>query len=166
VAATTLGPIPAPRGCVGLPGTPRGIIFDVRGGSLPVAAIASYHPHPPVRGRPRRRTIAPTGLSALLFSHPCMGAGPDPLWGANVHLDGTYNFSDTASADWDAAADVTHHDSAVIDSGAYRVALAETFFGAPSAGRWTLRLTDRCETENGVVSAAVLRVTTLLTTRQ
>lgn len=163
----TLGPIPAPRGCVGMPGAPRDVIFDVRGGALPVAAIAIdiTATHPFV-GDLDAELIAPTGLSALLFSHTGIGAGADPLWGANVHLDGTYTFSDTASADWDAAADVTHHDSPVIDSGAYRVALAGTFFGAPSAGRWTLRLTDRCETENGVVSAAVLRVTTLQTTRQ
>jgi Proprotein convertase P-domain len=163
----TLGPIPAPKGCVGMPGAPRDVTFDVRGGSLPVASVAiEISATHTFVGDLDAELIAPSGLSATLFSHTGIGAGADPLWGANVHLDGTYTFSDTAAGDWDAAADVTHHDSPVIDSGAYRVPLAATFFGAPSAGRWTLRLTDRCETENGVVSAAVLRVTTLQTTRQ
>lgn len=163
----TLGPIPAPRGCVGLPGPPRDVIFDVRGGALPVASVAlEISATHAFVGDLDAELIAPNGLSAVVFSHTGIGAGAAPLWGANVHLDGTYTFSDTARGDWDAAADVTHHDSPVIDSGAYRVALAPTFFGAPSAGRWTLRLTDRCETENGVISAAVLRVTTLQTTRQ
>lgn len=163
----TLGPIPAPKGCVGMPGAPRDVVFDVRGGALPVASLAIEitATHAFV-GDLDAELIAPSGLSAMLFSHTGIGAGADPLWGANVHLDGTYTFSDTADGDWDAAADLTHHESPVIDSGAYRVALAPTFFGAPSAGRWTLRLTDRCETENGVISSAVLRVTTLHTTRR
>lgn len=163
----TLGPIPAPKGCVGMPGPPRDVIFEVRGSAQPVASVAiEISATHAFVGDIDAELIAPSGLSAMVFSHTGIGAGADPLWGANVHLDGTYTFSDTAGGDWDAAADVTHHDSPVIDSGAYRVALAPTFFGAPSAGRWTLRLTDRCETENGVISAAVLRLTTLQTTRQ
>lgn len=163
----SLGPIPAPRGCVGVPGAPRDVVFDLRGGTLAVATVALdiTATHAFV-GDLDAELISPAGVSAVVFSHTGIGAGADPLWGANVHLDGTYTFSDAATADWDAAADITHHESPVIDSGAYHVALAETFFGTPAAGRWTLRLTDRCETENGVISAAVLRVTTLQTTRR
>jgi hypothetical protein len=172
---TNTGAIPdgpsSSRSC----GTPRDVLFNVSGfaGNFGSASITFNATHSYV-GDLEVSLIAPTGTTHLLFSF--VGSTSNTNAGDNSNLGGAYTFTDTATANFWAAAAVAGNNTNV-PAGSYRTQAAGPFSNANPGppftsinasfagllqsqinGTWTLRFRDCWAADTGSVSSASLTI--------
>lgn len=163
----TLGAIPdSPSGC-GTPGGPRDVRFQVAGvlGSADSMAVSLTMTHSYV-GDLRAVLIAPTGESHVVFART--GAADLSSYGDSSNLGGTYRFADWATLGWWSAA-AAAGSGQNLPAGDYRTSfpagsilaglpsfLSVAFKSSTVNGTWTLRLTDECVGDSGVITGASL----------
>lgn len=171
--STTLGPIPdGPSTVAQTPGPPRDVTFTVPPGRGAVThVVVSVGLSHTWTGDLVARLIAPTGQSHVLFGYT--GAGSAISKGYRADLGGYYQFQDRTGASWWSAA--LGVGAAAVPEGSYRTSapggagstgaattMDAVFAGVPSAGTWTLRLTDGTSGDVGTVFGATLSVETLM----
>lgn len=169
----TVGAVPdGPSATVQTPGPPRDVTFVVppgRGVVTRVAVNLSLS-HTWV-GDLVVRLIAPTGQSHVLFGYT--GATSAIGKGYRADVAGYYLFRDGATSSWWSSA--LNAGAGTVPEGAYRTsglggpgatgaatAMDPVFAGLPSAGTWTLRITDGAAGDIGSINSATLSFETLM----
>lgn len=169
----TLGAIPdGPSAAAQTPGPPRDVTFVVPPGRGAVTHVAVRLglSHTWV-GDLVVRLIAPTGESHVLFGYT--GATSAIAKGHRADLAGYYLFRDGATSSWWSTSlavgagtipEGTYRTSATGGPGATGAATAmdPVFAGLPSAGTWTLRITDGTAGDVGSVTSATLSFETVM----
>lgn len=169
---TSLGSIPdGPSAAAQTPGAPRDVTFVVPPGRSTVTRVGvRLNLTHTWAGDLVARLIAPTGESHVLFGFT--GATSSIAKGSRADLNGAYMFrDDPALPSWWTA--VQAAGTGVVPDGSYRTsqlggpgatgastAMNPVFAGLPSAGTWTLRLTDGGAGDIGSVVGATLTLET------
>lgn len=172
-ATAGLGAIPdGPSVLAQTPGQPRDVTFVVPPGRRTVThvTVSVSLSHTWV-GDLVAQLIAPTGESHVLFGYT--GATSAISKGSRADLAYQYTFHDRAGRSWWSTALAVG--TGIVPDGAYRTSgtgglgatglptpMDAAFVGVPSAGTWTLRLTDGSAGDTGSVSGATLSLETLM----
>ncbi len=172
---STLGAIPdGPPDSNQTPGPPRDVTFVVPPGRGPVKSVrvSATLSHSWV-GDLVAELMSPTGARHVLFGYT--GATSAASNGSSADLGGDYEFDDHGAGGlwWPTAAVFP---TGTMPSGSYfssqrggpvstgaTTFMDPVFMGTPSAGQWTLRLTDGHHFDVGTISAASLALETFAT---